>query len=70
MSIKAQREKPGGGMARVWKYDSTQQGLKCTLKCLNVTNGGRESLRSRKALALEVFGSNLVLDEKKPVVLA
>ena len=40
MSIKAQWEKLGGGMARVREYDSSQQGLEYTLKCLNVTNGG------------------------------
>ena len=40
MSIKAQWEKLGGGMARVREYDSRKQGLEYTLKCLNVTNGG------------------------------
>ena len=40
MSIKAQWEKLGGGMARVRKYDSRKQGLEYTLKCLSVTNGG------------------------------
>jgi hypothetical protein len=40
MSVKAQWEKLGGGMARVREYDSRKQGLEYTLKCLNVTNGG------------------------------
>jgi hypothetical protein len=40
MSIKAQWEVLGGGMARVREYDSRKQGLAYTLKCLNVTNGG------------------------------
>src|SRR5208282_3116753 len=31
--------KLGGGTTRVRKYDSRQQGLEYTLKCLNVTNG-------------------------------
>jgi hypothetical protein len=40
MSIKAQWERLGGGMARVREYDSSKQGLEYTLKCLKVTNGG------------------------------
>ncbi len=40
MSIKAQWERLGGGMARVRKYDSRKQGLEYTLKCLKVTDGG------------------------------
>jgi len=40
MSIKAQWEELGGGMARVRKYDSREQGLEYLLKCLNVTNAG------------------------------
>jgi hypothetical protein len=40
MSIKAQWEELGGGMARVREYDSRKQGLEYTLKCLNVANGG------------------------------
>jgi hypothetical protein len=34
MSIKAQWERLGGGMARVREYDSRQQGLEYLLKCL------------------------------------
>jgi hypothetical protein len=40
MSIKAQWERLGGGMARVREYDSGEQGLEYILKCLNVTNAG------------------------------
>ena len=40
MSLKAQWEKLGGGMARVRKYDSRKQGLDYTLKCLQITDGG------------------------------
>ena len=40
MSLKAQWEKLGGGMARVREYDSRKQGLDYTLKCLKVENGG------------------------------
>lgn len=35
MSIKAQWERIGGGMARVRKYESREQGLEYILKCLN-----------------------------------
>jgi hypothetical protein len=35
MSIKAQWERIGGGMARVREYDSREQGLEYLLKCLN-----------------------------------
>jgi hypothetical protein len=35
MSIKAQWEKLGGGMARVREFDSREQGLEYLLKCLN-----------------------------------
>lgn len=40
MSLKAQWEELGGGMARVRKYDSREQGLEYLLKCLNATNAG------------------------------
>ena len=40
MSIKAQWERIGGGMARVRKYDSREQGLEYLLKCLSVKNAG------------------------------
>jgi hypothetical protein len=40
MSIKAQWEKLGGGMARVREYDSREQGLEYLLKCLNYQNAG------------------------------
>jgi hypothetical protein len=40
MSIKAQWELLGGGMARVRKYDSRKQGLEYTLKCLNLSSAG------------------------------
>ena len=40
MSIKAQWEVLGGGMARVRKYDSRKQGLEYTLKCLHITSAG------------------------------
>jgi hypothetical protein len=35
MSIKAQWEELGGGMARVREFDSSKQGLEYLLKCLN-----------------------------------
>ena len=40
MSIKAQWQELGGGMARVRKFDSREQGLEYLLKDLNVTNAG------------------------------
>ena len=64
MSVKAQWEKLGGGMARVRKYDSRRQGLEYTLKCLNVTNGGANLYEVGKFShsADEVMLSNSIWD--------
>ena len=48
MSMKAQWEKLGGGMARVRKYDSRKQGLEYTVKCLNLTNRGANLYEVKK----------------------
>ena len=40
MSLKAQWEVLGGGMARVRKYDSREPGLEYLLKCLHVPDAG------------------------------
>ena len=39
MSIKAQWERIGGGMARVREFDPSQSGLEYILKCLCVSSG-------------------------------
>jgi hypothetical protein len=64
MSIKAQWEKLGGGMARVRKYDSRRQGLEYTLKCLNVSNRGANLYEVGKFShsADEVMLSNSIWD--------
>jgi len=64
MSIKAQWETLGGGMARVREYDSRKQGLEYTLKCLNVTNGGANLYEVGKFShsADEVMLSNSIWD--------
>jgi hypothetical protein len=64
MSIKAQWERIGGGMARVREYDSRQQGLEYTLKCLNMTNGGANLYEVGKFShsADEVMLSNSIWD--------
>ena len=64
MSMKAQWERLGGGMARVRKYDSRKQGLEYTLKCLKVSNGGANLYEVGKFShsADEVMLSNSIWD--------
>jgi hypothetical protein len=64
MSIKAQWEKFGGGMARVREYDSRRQGLEYTLKCLKVAGGGANLYEVGKFSdsADEVMLSNSIWD--------
>ena len=64
MSIKAQWERLGGGMARVRKYDSSEQGLEYLLKCLNYQNAGANLYEVGKFSysADEVMLSNSIWD--------
>jgi len=64
MSLKAQWEKLGGGMARVREYDSREQGLEYMLKCLSVPNGGANLYEVGKFSysADEVMLSNSIWD--------